>query len=147
VVNLIGQSSALSQPLLVIPVTATFPNAPLGLTSSGVTSVSFVLDWSMRNDALSRGVTAYVLSVSSTALANTRLEVLTNHSMCILGCSATVVDLRPATTCVSEWHALTRTPAESCTLTAPWQVWRHTEGKELQWRERSKCHARCDDSC
>jgi hypothetical protein len=102
-VNVNGQRGGWSEPLLVGPLTAQFPNAPMDLTRSGVTSRSFVLGWSMRNDALSLDVQSYVLSLTSATLSTSQLQTLTNLSSCIGGCSAlidaSVADLRPATTC------------------------------------------------
>ena len=97
------QSGAFSEPLLISPISAQFPNAPVGLGATSVAARSFVLGWSMIDDIRSLDVTSYKLSVTAAEVAaSTQLAVLDNYTDCIGSCSrlidALLVSLDPATT-------------------------------------------------
>jgi hypothetical protein len=107
-VNSNGQS-AFSEPLLVYPASGDFPNAPLGLSTASVTTRSFVLSWSMADNARTRSVTQYVLAVTSGSTELVIINGLANID-CIAGCfktiDATLVNLQPGTTYLMSLRAV-----------------------------------------
>jgi hypothetical protein len=111
-----GEFSAYSDYQIINAISTLYPNSPtdLEVPSASVGARSFLLRWTMPNDALSDNILRYVLSMSSVGTQLAQLE----RTDCVSGCSyaidASVLSLNAATS-----YALTLRAVNSLGQSAP----------------------------